>query len=232
MRKHRQVSPATVLTQPTWITACVYAAFAAIGAGAGLLIELLADWLVTLPWVPMQGPFELAVTIPSPWLPATGAVLGLAVALVAHHEQLTVHVTDAALTLRQKGKTQELPRDTVGTVFQDGKWLVLLDRGGGELARRESDLDPRRIATALTRHGYAWSDDDPHRSDFRPWVPETPGLSEEANAVLKARQQLLREKGSSDDAVAELREELTRLGVVVRDEKRRQYWRTSTTHHP
>ena len=44
-----------------------------------------------------------------------------------------------------------------------------------------------------------------------------------ANALLKVRAEALR-KGDSGDA-DELREELSRLGVVVREEKKRQYWR-------
>ena len=48
-----------------------------------------------------------------------------------------------------------------------------------------------------------------------------------ADALLVARQRVL-EKGDRRD-VAELRVELARLGVAVRDEGRRQYWRRTTT---
>ncbi|MEU8916541.1 CysS/YqeB C-terminal domain-containing protein [Streptomyces nigrescens] len=51
-----------------------------------------------------------------------------------------------------------------------------------------------------------------------------PGLPQGANALLKARAQLLDKKSSTED-LRELREELARVGVVVRDEKRQQYWR-------
>ncbi|WP_420911227.1 CysS/YqeB C-terminal domain-containing protein [Streptomyces nigrescens] len=53
-----------------------------------------------------------------------------------------------------------------------------------------------------------------------------PGLPQGANALLKARAQLLDKRSSSGD-LRELREKLARMGVVVRDEKRRQYWRLS-----
>ena len=45
----------------------------------------------------------------------------------------------------------------------------------------------------------------------------------DANAVFAARQEAL--KGGDDRDITELREELARLGFVVRDDHKRQYWR-------
>lgn len=58
-----------------------------------------------------------------------------------------------------------------------------------------------------------------------------PGLPHGANALLKARAQLLEKKKSTTD-LRELREELAALRVVVRDEKRRQYWRNGGAAKP
>ncbi|MFD4974235.1 hypothetical protein [Streptomyces sp. NPDC058424] len=216
----------TVLEQSTLSIVCVYAVFALVGAGVGWLVDLLADWLVALPWAPLQGPAELVTSIPAPALPAAGAVAGLVLGLVAQHEQLVIRLSDERVVLTSKGREQEFPHDAVATVFRDGKQLVLLGHDGGELTRQECDLDTGHVAEAFTAHGYAWADADPHQDEFRRWVPGVPGLPEGVNAILKARQESLEKKGSSDDDVRELREELSRLGVVVRDEKRRQYWRT------
>ncbi|MGW5211312.1 YqeB family protein [Streptomyces sp. NPDC004051] len=216
----------TVLGQPALDIACLYAAFVLVGAGVGWLVDFLADWLVTLPWAPLQGPAELVALLPAPVLPAAGAVAGLALGLVAQHEQLGIRLSDDRVALTRKGREQEFPHDAVATVFRDGKQLVLLGHDGGELTRQECDLDTGRVAEAFTEHGYAWADVDPHQDEFRRWVPGAPGLPEGANAILKARQESLEKKGPSDGGVRELREELARLGIVVRDEKRRQYWRT------
>jgi hypothetical protein len=59
--------------------------------------------------------------------------------------------------------------------------------------------------------------------EYRRWVPDTPDLPIGADALLKARQRALDSDQGGD--VAELRDELARLGVVVRDEAKRQYWR-------
>ncbi|MER6722411.1 YqeB family protein [Streptomyces halstedii] len=230
MRKRLERSPRgdrlTVLGQSAWGAVCVYFVFVLAGAGLGWLVGLLADWLVTLPGVPLQGPAELVASVPVPWLPAAGSVAGLTLGLVAQHEQLVIRLSDERAVLTSKGRAQEFSRDAVAAVFRDGKQLVLLGHDSGELTRQECDLDVGRVADAFTEHGYVWADADPYKDKFRRWVPDTPGLPEGANALLKARQESLESKSPSDDDVRELREELARLGVVVRDEKRRQYWRT------
>ncbi|MGA5564899.1 YqeB family protein [Streptomyces platensis] len=228
-QRHR-TDKSTALAQPAWMVALVCVALALLGAGAGWLIKILAEWLVALPWAPMQGPAELLASVPEPWrtvgLLATGTLLGVIVGLIAQYEELSVVVSAERITLTRKGKGQEFARDRVVQAFLDGKQLVLLGDDEGELAREACDLDVQRVADAFTAHGYAWLDEDPHKDDFRRWVPDGPGLPQGANALLKARAQLLEKKSSTGD-LRELREELVRLGVVVRDEKRRQYWRLS-----
>ncbi|MFD0905983.1 YqeB family protein [Actinomadura sediminis] len=230
MRRRTERSPnkdgVTVLSEPAWRTACVYAVCTAAGAVLGLLAGPLADWLVTLPWAPMQGPAELAASVPAPWLLAAGTLAGLAVGFVAHFEQLSVRLADDRVVLARKGREHAYARADIASAFRDGKDLVLLGHDGGELFRQECGLDFGRVADAFTRHGYVWADADPHENEFRRWVPGLPGLPEGANAVLRAREAPLKEKGSDAEDVRELRDELARLGVVVRDEKRRQYVRT------
>ncbi|MFF9782892.1 hypothetical protein YWIDRAFT_00294 [Streptomyces sp. SceaMP-e96] len=227
---HVRLDKTTVLAQPAWSAALVHLALALLGAGAGWLVKVLAEWLVTLPWAPMQGPARLLTSVPEPWLTVglvcAGAALGLTVGLMARHEELSVAVSNERTTLTRKAKDREFARDRVVQVFLDGKQLVLLDADKDELARETSELNAQRVADAFRAHGYSWADEDPCKDDFRRWVSDMPGLPQGANALLKARAQLLDKKSSSGD-LRELREELARMGVVVRDEKRRQYWRLS-----
>lgn len=215
---------ATVLAPSVWIVPV----FAAIGAVVGWLVRLLAKWLVTLRWAPMKGPAELVNSIPEPWLSviavAAGVVLGVFVAFIALHEALTVRLTDTHVTLTIRDESRELRRADVGPIFLDGKFLVLLGRHTEEKAREPCDRDAAALAAAFTAHGYTWVPEDPHKADFRLWVPETPGLPVGANALLSARAAAMRKTGTEDDVRA-LREELNGLGLAVRDEKKRQYWR-------
>lgn len=214
-----------MLAEPAWAITlfCV-----GCGAVIGWLVTLLADWLVTLPWAPLQGPAELLTSVPEPGLSigavVVGALAGLLVGFIAVHESLSVSISDSQVVLTIRDTSQVFQRNEIALAFRDGKQLVLLDPNSLEVAREESGLPWRRLADAFAEHGYSWADEDPHREEFRRWVPGTPGLPEGADAILKARARALDRKDDPEDA-RELRRELTKLGVVVRDDNGRQYWR-------
>lgn len=192
------------------------------GALVVWLLKLLANWAVTWPWAPFRGPLELVDSIPEPWATAgalgVGLVGGLVFALTAHGERLGVTVSADQVRLVGDEYDETFDRADVTAVFVDRNQLVLLGSDTGELVRRPSELDVAALAAAFTKYGYPWRDGDPHAEEYRRWVPGTAGLPAGANALLAAREK------SRDDA-DELRAELARLGVVVRDEKSKQYWR-------
>ncbi|MGI5375732.1 YqeB family protein [Streptomyces sp. CA-251387] len=198
------------------------------GAVVGWLAPLLADWLVTLRWAPLKGPAELVSSIAEPGRTlgavGVGMVLGVLVGLLAVHESLAVSVSRGRVVLSVRDTPQEFGRDEIDLVVRDGKQLVLLGPDGMEIAREDCHLTWQRLSGAFAEHGYRWADEDPHREEFRRWVPGMPGLPEGADALLRARA-AAREKGENAEDARELRRELLRLGVVVRDEKKRQYWR-------
>ncbi|MFB6849376.1 hypothetical protein ACFCXS_31595 [Streptomyces sp. NPDC056373] len=216
---------ATELAESAWaiVLFCV-----ACGAVAGALLPLLARLLLALPWAPLEGPAELLTSVSEPALTlgtvAVGVLGGLLLGFTAVHESLSVRVTDTHVTLTIRDSAREFTREEISVFFRDGKQLVLLRPDGLELAREDCGLNWRRLADALTAHGWSWAEEDPHRAAFRRWVPGAPGLPTGADAMLRARAQARTEEGGAEDA-RELRGELLRLGVVVRDEDRRQYVR-------
>src|SRR5690606_19175879 len=83
---------------------------------------------------------------------------------------------------------------------------------------------PEDLAEAFQNHGYPWSaDGDPFKDRYRRWVPDLPELPPSAHALLKVRERALKEKNKKD--IAELREELAKIGYIVRDEGVNQYGR-------
>ncbi|GGY27815.1 hypothetical protein GCM10010384_38660 [Streptomyces djakartensis] len=215
---------ATELAEPAWaiVLFCV-----ACGAVGGALLPLLARWLLTLPWAPLEGPAELLTSVPEPALTlgtvAVGALGGLLLGFTAVHDSLSVGVSATHVTLTIRDGSQQFAREEISVLFRDGKHLVLLGPGSLELARERCGLPWQRLAEALEAHGYAWVEEDPYRAEFRRWVPGTPGLPEGADALLSARARARKHDDAAD--ARELRGELLRLGVVVRDEEKRQYWR-------
>ncbi|TXS35373.1 hypothetical protein EAO75_44790 [Streptomyces sp. uw30] len=216
---------AVVIAESAWVLTLLCTA---CGAVVGWLVTLLAEWLVTLSWAPLQGPAELLTSVPEPWLTigsiAVGAALGLVVGFIAVHESLSVRVSAGRVVLGVRDSSQEFGRDEIALAVRDGKQLVLLGPDGMEVAREECHLSWTRLADAFAAHGFRWADEDPHREEFRRWVPGMPGLPEGADALLRARA-AAREKDEGAADARELRGELLRLGVVVRDEEKRQYWR-------
>jgi hypothetical protein len=175
----------------------------------------------------MRGPAGVLAGLPRGWATAGAVTIGLLggalMAVQAMRDSLRVVIGDDRATVRRDGRSAIVARQGVAAVFVDGGRLVVLDEAGRELARERSDQSRARLAAAFAGHGWPWRDGDPYRERYRRWVPEIPGLTAAAHALFKARERALR-SGDGEDA-ADLRVELARLDLVVRDEDKRQYWR-------
>lgn len=214
----------TVVAESTSARVLTWILLPAGGAVLGWLLQLLAGWLATWRYMVFRGPLELIGSIPAPWDTigslGVGLLAGLVLAAMVAHESLTVAVDDDTVMLEGSDRVSTFRREEVSAVFVDRKQLVLLGADTGELDRRPCELNRDQLAEAFRAHGYPWTDGDPHAEEYRRWVPDTPGLPEGANVLLSARQKNLK----SDDA-KELRGELAKLGLVVRDDSGKQYFR-------
>lgn len=227
MQPGPQPPAGAVVREPTWVWVLVWTGFPLVGGVVGWLLVRVADRAADARWVPFKGLFRLIdrhsgapLTIGAI---AVGAILGLLLALTAQGEKLTVTVDREGVDLIRDGRTRRVARADADAVLLDGKQLVVLDATGRELARDKSDLDRRRLADAFTANGWPWRDSDPYAGDFRRWVEGLPDLPPGADPLLRARSRVL---GRNADDAAELRSELARIGIVVRDERRHQYIRT------
>lgn len=224
----------TVVTEPKWLRTLVWLGFPLVGAGTGWLLKSVARWVASFPWAPLQGPFKLADQLvasfgePQATIGAVviGAVAGLVLAFIAEQESLTVAVSHGQVSMKRGESSRRFERTSIDDVFLDGKQLVMLGRSGEELAREASDLDADRLQATFLARGYPWrADGDPYKHEYRLWAEDTPDLPAGADALLKARARALGKGDDGKDDAAELRAELARLGIVVREENKRQYWR-------
>lgn len=218
------------VAHPWWGRALLFGCLPVVGAALALLLHWGVRWLAGQSWMPLPGPVRLVASLPE--RPAVigatlvGALAGLVFAGLVHQEFLRVTVSRTEVVLSRPGTIRVLDSAAVAVAFPDRDRLVLLDRAGAELAREPSHLPHRRLAAAFTGYGVAWADRDPHAGAYRRWVPESPELPPAARALLTARERAL--KAGDEHDIAELRDELARLGIVVRDEKTRQYWRRTS----
>ena len=217
----------TTVATPIWVRAAVWIGVPAAGAALLLGLDRLADVVADLSWAPMRGPFRLLQSIPEPQATIgalmLGAVAGLILAGLVDAESLSVRFSGREVVLHRPGVTRTVPRTEAALAFQDKDKLVLLGRTGRELAREPCHLSAKRLAAAFRSQGIAWSEKDPYADAYRRWIPNSPDVPAEANAVFAARQEAL--KSGDERDITELREELGRLGFVVRDDHKRQYYR-------
>jgi hypothetical protein len=217
----------TVVADPPWVPVLVWLLLPAAGAALGWLVLPAAGWLGEREWMPLPGAVDAAARLPLGWgrpvAAAIGLLGGVLLAAEAVSDSLRVVVRPDRATLRRKDTGTGVARPAVAAVFVDGGWLVALDAAGREVVRVKSDQSRTRLAAAFTEQGWPWRDGDPYASAYRRWVPGLPDLPPGADALLAARERALR-RDDGGDAEA-LRAELSRLGVVVRDQDKRQHWR-------
>lgn len=207
----------------------LYGGLPLVGGTLGFFLPRIADWAAGLPWVPWQGLFERLAGWDAWWVQlitvAVGLVAGFVLGAIAMDDTLRITVTNGDVELLKNEKTTVIPRERVAAVFLDGKELVLQDRDSLELAREKHDQlksDTPKIGAAFRAHGYPWSDGgDPYADRFRRWVEDDPELPPAVNAVLRARAKSIDSKAD----LRELRGEIAKLGYVVRDQDKKQYWR-------
>jgi hypothetical protein len=221
----------TVVAEPTWAWVLVFTGLPLLGGGAGWLLVAGAEWVSHIPFLPFDFVLQAVDGAPQPVTTVVagivGAVAGLLMAITGWEERLTVAVSQEGVTLRRGRSSRTVPRAEIAGAFADGKQLVLLDRDGGEAAREAGDLSADALRDALVGRGYRWyPDGDPYAGDFARWVEGMPGLPPAADALLRARQKALEKNDKRE--LADLRRELARHGVVVRDADKHQFTRLVT----
>ncbi|MGF9913123.1 DUF308 domain-containing protein [Paenibacillus ehimensis] len=199
-----------------------------VGLIVGYFLPSIADWAAGLPWFPFQGPLKLVASIQGMWLTIVTTILGLIAGMWLSAEaiknSLFITVSDDEVMLKIKDSTQRYSRSDIASMFIDGKKLILLGNTGQELASELYESTPAQIADTFVKHGYPWSfDGDPYEAEYRLWVDHTPDLSPALNALLRVREQALQKKDV--ESAKEMQCEASKLGIMVRDRGKFQYWR-------
>lgn len=224
----------TVIGHSTGDKVVLYGGLPLLGLLLGFFLPRIAVWAIDQPWVPFQRPLELIAKWQGWWviliLTVVGVVAGILLAAAALEDTLKVTVTDTEVQFQKNNRTRRVPREQIRIAFLDGKDIVLQAADSRELARERHDQlksEANRIPAAFEAHGYPWSaEGDPYRDAFRRWVEDHPEVPPAVNAVLRARSKAiaLGDKGKAD--ARELRDEVAKLGYVIRDENANQYWRS------
>jgi len=131
------------------------------GVALGALIPILARWVATLPWAPLQGPIELLGSTSQPWLawgrPVLGLAVGLAMAawIVVDSPVLDIH--DHEIHVRRRGQVERvIERAKVDAVYRRGSKLVIETDTGRPLFEGEIEGDEAAVRDVFVTHGFPW----------------------------------------------------------------------------
>jgi len=105
----------------------------------------------------------------------------------------------------------------------ENKQLILFGADGIELYRGQPETKKESLADAFSYHGYSWVEEDPFENKYQRWVANHPDIPSHINTLLEAREHAL--KNDEEEEAHILREDLAKLGVVIRDERKYQYIR-------
>lgn len=198
-----------------------------VGATLGFVLSQAPSWISALAWFPNQEKItELAdvigfkVTLS---LVIVGLLIGGFLALMAYEHIVSVTIDGENVTIKRSDNETTYSFADVNCVFVDDGHLVLLGASSEELAREKTSLSLKALEGGFTSHGYSWRERDPYADSFTRWVDGASALSQDANAILRARQAAVDSDDSADQR--ELRTELARQRIVVRDAGKHQYWR-------
>lgn len=198
-----------------------------LGAVIGWFVPVIAGWVLKLPIVPME---KLIITISSLnhfWVSIVatiiGVIVGLVFSIIVFSETLKVIVSDNKLKLVIDDVEKVIEKKEVSAIYLENKYLVVLGQSGHELYRGLLESKLEVIQEAFSHHSYPWKEEDPFASQYKRWVLDHPDFPADINALLNARARALKEENKEE--AKHLREDLAKVGVVIRDEKKAQYVR-------
>jgi ABC-type multidrug transport system fused ATPase/permease subunit len=215
------------VTTPRWASVVSVVLLGSIGALVGAVVPSIAGWGADQSWVPLQRPFRAidgqSSVVTAVALIVVGVLAGLWLAYWADRSVLKAEISDTAVTLHQRGYERAFHATAVSAAFFDRKELVLLGGHTEELLRRATDLSSDRYRSAFTDHAYLWLDEDPYAHMFHRWIEGDPALPAGTGELLTERARAVAKRDVPDCDLLKAR--LANLGLVVRDDKRRQLWR-------
>ncbi|AIK39330.1 putative yqeB [Bacillus pseudomycoides] len=198
-----------------------------LGGLVGWFIPVIANWILKLPVVPMEKLFLFITSFNSLWVSIVasiiGIIIGMLLTLTIFDESLEVTISYTSLQLKLGDTVNTLEKSSISTIYMEDKQFIILGKNGNELYRAVIETKKGTVREALHNYHYPWEEKDPFHIEYQRWALGHPDFPEKINALLHARELALKEKKA--DTAKYLREDLAKLGVVIRDEKNGQYVR-------
>lgn len=157
-------SPGTVdLEYPRRDVAWTYALLSGGGAGLGVVLHVLRDWLLgfeVLPWRTLVEAADRLLDGWGPWGPvalaAVGAALGALLAADEVGKEHRFEVSPERVVVVGRQGRRGFPRADVREVLHADRALVLVASNGTELVRARTGIAVDELARVFRAAGYVW----------------------------------------------------------------------------
>ncbi|MEO4052653.1 hypothetical protein [Solibacillus sp. CAU 1738] len=155
-----------------------------------------------------------------------GLVIGFFLVIILLSKSPTVSISNSSIVIDNGLESLTFIRDEIQEIYYDEDELVIVGTSGHELLRESYDIRKETLKNAFRNYSYPFSLIDPYKTCFKLWSASTEELSTAANALMKAR--ALAIKNKEKDEIIDISDELSKLGVIVKDDDTKQYWRFVT----
>lgn len=198
-----------------------------LGGLIGWFIPVFADWILKLPVIPLEKLIELIASLNSFWVSVVATIIGIVAGIlltaIIFDESLEVTISYDKLQLKLGDKVETIDKKDISAIYMENKQLIILGQNCGELYRGVVETKKEVVREAFNKYQYPWKEEDPFESHYQRWVIGHPDFPEKINALLYAREHALKENKKKEAEY--LREDLAKLGAVIRDERNGQYVR-------
>ena len=198
-----------------------------LGAVIGWFIPVIAEWILKLPIVPMEKLIIMISSLNHFWVSIVatiiGVIVGLIFSMIVFSETLKVIISDHQVKLVIEDVEKVIEKKEISAIYMENKNLIVLGQSANELYRELSEFKMEVAREAFLYHSYPWKEEDPFASQYKRWVLDHPDFPADINALLNARAGALKEDNKEE--AKHLREDLAKVGIVIRGDKKAQYVR-------
>src|SRR5699024_9258772 len=159
-----------------------------------------------------------------------GIIVGIMLTFIIFDENLEVTISDKNLHLKLGDKADTIEKKDISAIYMENKQLIILGQNSEELYREVIETKKDTVREAFKHYQYPWKEKDPFDSDYQRWVLGHPDFPEKINVLLYVREHALKE--DKKKKAKDLRDDLAKLGVVIRDERNAQYVRLANALNP
>nr|WP_257347057.1 hypothetical protein [Pseudalkalibacillus decolorationis] len=152
-----------------------------------------------------------------------GIIVGVLLTFIIFDESLEVAISYKNLHLKLRDKIDIIEKKDISAIYMENKQLIIFGQSSDELDREVIETKEDTVPEAFNHYQYPWNEKDPFDSQYQRWVLGHPDFPENINALLYAREHALKENKKKNTKY--LREDLAKLGVIIRNERNGQYAR-------